>query len=1133
MTFADQQEVYELTPTQQAMLIYALYAPPSAAYFEQFCYRYRGPLNTQAFAAAWQRVIDRHPILRTSFRWEDGDHPLQVVNPRAELPLQLLDWRNLSTTTQPEQLTKFLVEDRERGFDLAQAPLIRVSLIQTAEDAFYFVLSNHHIILDGWSMGLVRREASQIYQALVAGEEIDLPPAPLFREYVEWLNRQNHNGAEGFWRRELVGFAAPNSLPIDRTPRKLPGPDEVFREQQICLPEQLTAELQSCAKKNRLTMSTMVQAAWAVLLSRYCGTEDVAFGITVSGRPYELADSESMVGLLINTLPVRVQMSAEEFASACFQKLQSKIAGLREHEHISLKQIHAWSELPVNTSLFESLVVFENFAGHDSHFELGGALEIEHAHLARTNYPLAVVVNPGAEMQVRAIYHRSRFETEAIRRMLGHLTQILQSFVVGLDQPISSFEILTESERHTLLVDWNSNTGPSDDRPVHQRFEEQAVQTPEALAIEHEAQSLTYAELNARANQLARYLSEAGVGPERLVGICLERSIDMIVAVLAVLKAGGAYLPLDPAYPKDRLAFMLEDARPVAVVTKSDLARSLPTFGREAHFPLPLGEGPGERACDAISPHPNPPPKREGNEPRIVFIDREWPAISQNLDDNLADPPLPEDLAYAIYTSGSTGKPKGVMIEHRALASFASAASEEYSISRGDRVLQFASLSFDTSAEEIYGALTRGATLVLRTDAMLSSPAEFLQSCGELGITVLDLPTAYWHYLTASLNTENLSVPEPLRLVILGGEQAQPARVASWLERAGDKVRLVNTYGPTETTVVATSCELSGNFTASSVVPIGRPIRNAAAYVLDRFRSPVPVEVPGELYLGGNGVARGYLNRPELTAEKFIPNPFGDGRLYRTGDVVRYLPDGKLEFLGRVDNQVKIRGFRVELEEIEQIIRTHQNVSDAVVVAHEDADGDKRLFAYVVPNAASQSLVTTLRSWLKGKLPPHMLPAAFVIIDALPFMPNGKLDRQSLPDPGNERPEVDEIFEAPTTLTEKIVAKVWRDTLKLERVGIRDNFFELGGHSLLAARVVSELRRNFNFDLNLIDVFNASTIAELAGLIYRRQTGDEKNGDLKSLLSELERLSDEEAKQLLAEELQTVDGVGNRPVLGL
>ncbi len=1096
MTVANYENVYELTPTQQAMLVYALYAPESKAYFEQFCYSYHGQLDLPAFAQAWQRVIDRHAILRTTFCWEDGDRPLQMVRPRVELPIERRDWRNLSSLEQQEQLALFLEEDRNRGFDLSKAPLIRVALIQTAEDAFYIVLSNHHIVLDGWSMGLVRGEVSQLYQSLVSGEQIDATPAPQFSAYVDWLEKRDQKDAEAFWRRELTGFAAPNALPIDR-----PGHEEVFAEQQICLPASLTADLQLCARRNRVTLSTLAQAAWAVLLNRYCGADDIAFGITVSGRPYELTGVESTVGLLINTLPVRLQMSPEETVLSCFQKLQSKVAEIREHEHVSLKQIQGWSELPHSLPLFESLLVFENFVGYDSSFNLAGRIETVSSHLARTNYPLTLVVSPAAEMRLQVIYHRSRFEDDVIRRMLSHLKMIFQSFVSNHEQPIAGIELLTESERHTLLVEWNSNAAPlPEDRSVQWHFEKQVERTPEAVAVVHEAQQLTYGELNARINQLAQFLRATGVGRESLVGVCLERSIDMIVAVLAVLKAGGAYVPLDPAYPRDRLVFMLEDSGVAVLVTRESLRQSL-----------------------------------SGYAGKVVSVDHDASLIASRSKDNLVESARLENLAYVIYTSGSTGKPKGVMIEHKSLVNFALAAAEEYEIGASDRVLQFASLCFDTSTEEIFSALTRGATLVLRTDAMLSSAEQFLRSCGELGITVLDLPTAYWHHLTAALRAENLAVPDSLRLVILGGEQALPAQVATWLERVGEKTRLVNTYGPTETTVVATVCDLSGRAKAiSSTIPIGRPIRNAAAYVLDRFLAPVPIGVHGELCIGGAGVARGYLNRPELTAEKFIPNPFSgaSARLYRTGDVVRYLSDGNLEFLGRKDNQVKIRGFRVELEEIEQAIRTHESVSDAVVVVREEDDGDKRLFAYVVAAGASQPTPNDLRGYLKKRLPAHMLPA-IVIIESLPLMPNGKVDRQSLPDPGNQRPDVEAGFVAPGTPMEECLAKVWRDTLKLERVGIHDNFFELGGHSLLAARVVSDLRRNFDVELSLIDVFQAPTIAALAELIYQRQVAAEKNDDLISLLSELQGLSDEEAKQRLAEELETVDAGGNRPTLSL
>jgi surfactin family lipopeptide synthetase C len=1094
-TLVDNENIYDLTPTQQAMLLYALYAPASQAYFEQVTYSYHGPLNVPAFISAWQRIIDRYAILRTSFCWDNGERPVQTVHSQVELPFEQRDWRDVPTLNQQQQLASFLEEDRNRGFDLAKAPLIRLTLIQTAEDTFKIVISNHHIVLDGWSMGLVRSEVSKIYQALSRGEEIDLPPAPPFRDYVEWLQRQNQAGAEFFWRRELKGFAAPNSLPIDHAPGRLPDPNDVFAEQQVNLPAGLSAELQACARRYRLTMSTIAQAAWGVLLSRYCNSDDVTFGITVSGRPYDLPGIEAMVGVLINTLPVRVQISPAESAGSCFQKLQRKVAEVREHEYLSLKQIQDWSEVPRTLPLFESLVVFENFAGHDAQFELSGEIEISNSYLARTNYPLTLVINPSSELELRLIYHRSRFDDDAIQRMLGHLVTIFESFVASLERPVATVNLLSEGE-HEQLVEWSRSAVPAPDvQPIHRRIEHQAARTPDAIAVEQEGQRLTYSELNARANQLARCLGAAGAGRESLVGICLERSLDMIVAVLAVLKAGGAYVPLDPAYPKDRLAFMLDDSGAGVLLTRESLR---------------------DRALEFNG--------------RVISVDTEAKAIAALSDEDLIESATSKDPAFVIYTSGSTGKPKGVVIEHQALTNFALGAAEEYEINQNDRVLQFASLCFDLSVEEIFCALAHGATLILRNDAMLTSAEQFLRSCTEFEITVLDLPTAYWHYLTSEICADNLPIPESLRLVILGGEQVQSDRVASWLEHSGERVRLVNTYGPTEATVVTTTCELSGR-TAPLRVPIGRPVRGAEVYVLDRALQPVPVGIPGELFIGGAVVARGYLNRPQLTAERFIANPFVDGaRLYRTGDSVRYLSDGNLEFLGRLDNQVKIRGFRVELEEIEQAIRGHQSVSDAVVTVREDGDGDKRLFAYVVPAGGSQPTAGELRSFVKGSLPPYMLPAAFVIVQTLPLMPNGKVDRQALPAPENERPEINEDFVAPRTPTEEFVSQTWLDALKLDRAGIHDNFFELGGHSLLAARMFSDLRKRFGVELNLIDIFNAPTIAELAEMIYQRETEQAKSDDLMSLLSELQGLSDEEASLRVGEELITADSAKQQTV---
>jgi amino acid adenylation domain-containing protein len=837
-------------------------------------------------------------------------------------------------------------------------------------------------------------------------------------------------------------------------------------------------------------MSALVQGAWAVLLSRYCGVDDVVFGITVSGRPYDLPGIESMVGLLINTLPVRIELDARESSLFNLKKVQDSVAGLLEHEHSSLKDVQQWSDVARNAPLFETLLVFENFSGAGSVFTLDGPTNILSAQLARTNYPLTLVVDPGQQLRFQLVYHRSRFTEDAIERMLLHLSTIIEGLAADMEQPISGLPLLTEAATDTLLYQWNGDRATVvSDESVIRLFERQCKLTPDAIAVSHEDRQLTYAQLNERANRLARYLTRLDVGPEVLVGICIERSAEMVIAVLATLKARGAYVPLDPSYPADRLAYMLNDSGIRVLLTEGRLFASHPYYTGT-----------------------------------IVNLDDDAEAINACGHEDLTEAPGPANLAYVIYTSGSTGNPKGTMIEHHSLTNFTMAAIDAYEVSASDRILQFASLSFDASVEEILPALCSGATVVLRTDAMLSSAADFLKKCDEFEITMLDLPTAYWHELTDELAVDNLTLPQSLRLIILGGEAALPERLASWRRHAGDRVRLVNSYGPTETTIIATTFDLSVAADDNPVVdvPIGRPINNLSAYVLDRLLRPVPVGIPGELYIGGAGVARGYLGRPDLTAEKFVGNPFSraiGARLYKTGDLVRYRPDGNLEFLGRIDNQVKIRGFRVELGEIEQAIRFHQSVADAVVIAEEAEGGEKRLVAYVVPVRSEKVTVSELRELLAEKLPAYMLPAAFVLIAELPMMPNGKIDRKALPHLDQTRPELDENFEAPRSHLEDTLAAIWCELLKVDRVGVHDNFFELGGHSLLGAKMISNLRRRLPVELNLIDIFQSPTIARLAALINQRQAEEAGEDDLAALLAEIENMSDEEAQQRFAEEL--------------
>jgi amino acid adenylation domain-containing protein len=595
-------------------------------------------------------------------------------------------------------------------------------------------------------------------------------------------------------------------------------------------------------------------------------------------------------------------------------------------------------------------------------------------------------------------------------------------------------------------------TGHAFEQPIHRLIEAQAEQTPEAIAVSFGEIRLSYRELNQQANQLARTLQQMGVGPEVVVGLYLERSPEMIVGLLAVLKAGGAYTPLDPAYPKERLAFILADSGASILLTQDRLAGMLSEFSGG-----------------------------------VVRLDRDWPVIAQRRDENLADQVELDHLAYIIYTSGSTGQPKGVMISHRALLNFTLAARSEYDLSARDKVLQFASISFDTAVEEIYPCLTCGARLILRTE--LGSISSFLQHCRAWAITFLSLPTAYWHQLVAALAAENLALPHTLRLVVIGGEKALPQPLQLWRQRVGDQVGLLNTYGPTETTVVATSCDLNGSALRLGgeglpVVPIGSALPTIQTYVLDQDLQPVAAGSVGELYLGGTTLARGYLNQPDLTAETFIPHPFSDtpgARLYKTGDLVRYLPDGQLEFAGRRDEQVKVRGFRVELAEIEAALQRHPAVRQAVVLAWQTDQpaGDTRLAAYIVLNdPAATSL--ELRRFLMEKLPHYMVPAHFILLEAFPLTPSGKIDRRALAAPPATRPEISTPFVAPRTATEETLAKLWTETLGLKQVGVYDNFIELGGHSLLAAQLISRVRTIFQVELSPSHLFEVATIAGVA-----------------------------------------------------
>ena len=835
---------------------------------------------------------------------------------------------------------------------------------------------------------------------------------------------------EKFWVERLATLK-PITIPYANLGVSSQLPACEVKSKDWLIPDQVITALES--RRGVWTLGNFLVAAFAAYLARISETYCFDLGFKQTQLQHQLAGLESFFA---SDVPCRINIGYEQSFEDVFEAVNQQVKWVKQHKTYARDIVLRYPEL-------ESL--------RKQDFEHHFSVIVEQVkrlddYQTRPTNGLTLII-PAEGKKCCWIYNPELFNSGDIARMLEQFTTFVRSIVADTKVCLASLQLLSDDERHKVLVEWNDTQTSSPQKLcVHQLFEVQVEQTPDAIAVEFGEQKFSYKELNERANQLADYLRKLGVKPEVLVGICVERSIEMFIGILGILKAGGAYVPLDPTYPRERLDYMVLDAQVSILLTQEKFKSQFST--KDIHQ---------------------------------VCLDRDWSAIAQECRENPVSKVTPDNLAYVIYTSGSTGKPKGVMIEHQALVNFTQAAISEYGISESDRVLQFASISFDTAAEEIYPCLTSGGTLVLRTDEMLTSVATFLKACQEWKLTVLDLPTAYWQQIVSELATTDVMLPESLRLMIIGGERALPESVKLWQKCVGNYPQLVNTYGPTEGTIVATTYKVTASTQLKKEVPIGRAIANCQTYILDKNLQPVPIGIPGELYIGGTGLARGYLNRPELTQETFIANPFSkdlNSRLYKTGDRVRYLSDGNIEFIGRIDNQVKIRGFRIELGEIEAVLSQHLQVSAVVVIAREDQPDNKRLVAYFVSNS-EQSITDELRSFLKIKLPDYMLPSAFVQLDKFPLTPNGKVDCRALAQLEIED-NLSNNFVPPRNSTEAQLAAIWSSVLGIKHVGIDHNFFELGGHSLLATKVLSMIQKTFEVELPLRYFFEASTIAELA-----------------------------------------------------
>jgi amino acid adenylation domain-containing protein len=1050
-----------LSFAQQRLWFIDQLEPGNSAYNIPAAIRLKGLLNLAALEQSLNEIVKRHESLRTTFVMVDG-RPAQVIAPPLTIKLPVVDLRKLPETERETEVRRLVTEGAQRPFDLSQGPLLRVALLRLGDEEHVGLLTMHHIVSDGWSTGILIRELARLYVAISAGGSLSLPELPIqYADFAhwqrQWLQGEVLETQLAYWKQQLAGAPSLLDLSTDR-PRPVV---HTFRgaHQSMMLPKTLTAGFKALGRQEGVTQFMTLLAAFKALLYRYTSQDDLIVGAPIANR--NRLEIEGLVGCFVNALVLRTDLSGNPSFRDLLRRVREVCLGAYGHQDLPFDRLVEELRLKRDLSrnpLFQVMFVLQNASMRA--VELPGLTlspvegDSETAHFDLT----LVVVDAEQGLTASFVYNTDLFEAATIARMLGHFQILLEAMVADPEQRLSDVPLLTDAERQQLLVEWNdTKTDYPRDSCIHQLFEAQAQRTPGAVAVVFEHEQLTYGELNRRTNQLAHYLRALGVGPEVLVAVCLERSLEMVIGLLGILKAGGAYVPLDQAYPKERLSWMLKDAQVPVLLTVERLVAGLPE-------------------CEA----------------RVICLDSGWEAIASESGENPINATTPENLAYVIYTSGSTAQPKGVLVSHGSIADHCRSAQRYYELDASDGVLQFASSSFDVSLEEILPTLIVGAKLVVMGTAVWH-PAEFHRKISEFGLTVLNLPSAYWQELARQWAGVPELVPniQP-RLFIVGGDTMLPDGLDLWQRTPVNSVRLLNAYGPTETTITATAFEFSPPLCENRTfqrIPIGRPLANREIYILDNYDNPVPVGVPGELHIGGAGLARGYLNRPELTAEKFIPNPFSEepgARLYKTGDLARYLPDGNIEFLGRVDHQVKVRGFRIELGEIEAVLSQHPAVREAVVLAREDTPGEKRLVAYAVAEQEPRPTANELRSFLKEKLPEHMVPVAFVPLDALPLMPNGKVDRLALPVPDRSRPELEKAFVAPRDDMELQLAQIWEEVLGVRPVGVRDNFFELGGHSLLAVRLFAVIEKRLGRKLPLTTVFQGATVEHLASLLRQQ-----------------------------------------------
>ena len=1050
----DVQDIYELTPLQQGILFHSISSHDISAYNIQVSIHLHGELNLTVLKECLKILVQRHQVLRTSFIWERVEKPYQVVHTDAVLSINEISLQSFDEDEKKSKFNDFIQKDRTETFDLETAPLMRTTLLQLAENDYYFVWSYHHSILEGWSVSIILNELWQLYDAKVTGKADQLPPVQEYTNYIKWLKQQDLKLAENYWRNKLEGYSTPLQLPVDKGDVNLVADIVSTAFEHEKLSQNLTGQIQSFARETRVTINTVIEGALSLLLSRYTGENDIVFGAAVSGRPAEIDSVESIVGLFVNVLPVRVQINDSETIKNWLQRIQLDQVEMREYEYTPLLQIKSWSELSGAQPVFNVALAFENWLGDLPSNIKTGEIAVSTSDVFHTSdQPLTFFVTAGNELGVTLAYDTDRYDVDDVKRLLSCFVTLLTNLTDSSAVSLSDVSILSGEEKERLIYQWNQTEQPQlHNRLVHQSVEKLASDYPTQTALVSSDASLDYATLNQTANQLAHYLLTLGASSSTPIMVLMNRTPEMIVALLAILKTGSHYVPVDPECPEKRLTYMIDDTNSNIVITQSELASRVGNY----------------------SGH-------------VVCMDEIPDELKEHSIDNPDVLVAPDHTAYIIYTSGSTGQPKGVEITHAGLTNLVAWHQREYQQGMSDRASHLAGLGFDATVWEIWPNITCGTSLYLVPDELRLSVSGLWQWIVEQGITLSFMPTPLAEAVLAEIPFDTLTNPAfALRVLHIAGDKLHGA-----LSKQALPFRVANLYGPTENTVCSTFVDI--DVLDKSEPTIGRPIDNVQIYILDTHMLPVPVGVIGDLYIGGKSLAKGYLNQPELNASQFVKNPFSKAEnecLYNTGDLAKYRNDGLIEFAGRSDSQVKLRGFRIELGEIESVLTEFPGVTTAVVMIREDIKGDKRLAAYAVSKGKMKIPFTELRAHMEQRLPQYMVPASIEWLGKLPLTPNGKIDYRKLPVPSYAQKRTAELYNKPESEMETIMVKIWEELLEIDDIEPNDMFFDLGGHSLLILKVVERFEKETGIRLSPLSLMTQTLRQLVAGAEISKQEVD-------------------------------------------